>query len=365
MTGAIWASGTITRFSSYGVAIREPSAARICDCWDSGVWVKSPGKESKRWTPSRAAAPVAATAGSTRAAPSSPMTTAVATRAASRLRMLAKFVARPPIASSVARPAPLRSMNWPEISALEQGTRLRRNGPTAALALPGPLWPHGWDEHPPPQPQWDSSGGSVLRPAGHVDDLARDIPGLFAGQERDHGRNVLRLTGATDRDLGRGFGQEVLERDVHPRGGLPDHGGGDEARSHGIGGHAEAAELDRKSLGETLHTGLGRGVVDLTAVSLRGRGGQVDDPAEAFGRHVRLDGLGHQERATQVDVHDGIPVLDRHLEDQVVADDAGVVDQDGRGAELDRDTFDGGLDLGGHADVDSHANGTAPGGGDR
>ena len=43
--------------------------------------------------------------------------------------------------------------------------------------------------------------------------------------------------------------------------------------------------------------------------------------------HVRLAGPGHQERALEVHVHDGVPVVLGHLEDQVVADDAGVVDQ--------------------------------------
>ena len=95
MTGAIWASGTITRFSSYGVEISVPSLARMRDCWDSGVRVNSPGRASKTWTPWRAAAPVAPTAGITRPAPSSPRTTEVATKAPSRLTMLAKFMTRP------------------------------------------------------------------------------------------------------------------------------------------------------------------------------------------------------------------------------------------------------------------------------
>jgi hypothetical protein len=74
---------------------------------------------------------------------------------------------------------------------------------------------------------------------------------------------------------------------------------------------------------------------------------------------------GHQEGATQVDVHDGIPVLQRHLEDQIIADDAGVVDQDGRGAELKRDLFHGSLDPLGRADVDCHSDGSATGRGNR
>ena len=56
-------------------------------------------------------------------------------------------------------------------------------------------------------------------------------------------------------------------------------------------------------------------------------------------------GPRHQERAAQVDVHDGVPVVGAHLEEHVVADDAGVVDEHRRGAELGGDALDGGLHL--------------------
>jgi hypothetical protein len=50
MTDAISFSGTMTRFSSYGVAIFVPSAARMTDCSASGEVVKFSGRESKRST---------------------------------------------------------------------------------------------------------------------------------------------------------------------------------------------------------------------------------------------------------------------------------------------------------------------------
>ena len=53
--------------------------------------------------------------------------------------------------------------------------------------------------------------------------------------------------------------------------------------------------------------------------------------------HVLLHGRRHQERAAQVHVHDRVPVGLGHLEQQVVAGDAGVVDQHGRRAELGGD----------------------------
>ena len=73
--------------------------------------------------------------------------------------------------------------------------------------------------------------------------------------------------------------------------------------------------------------------------------------------HVRLAGLGHQEGALEVHVHHGVPVVLGHLEDQVVADDAGVVDEHDRRPELVGDPGDAGLDLRGIRDVDAHADG--------
>ena len=52
----------------------------------------------------------------------------------------------------------------------------------------------------------------------------------------------------------------------------------------------------------------------------------------------------------------------RHLEEQVVAGDAGVVDQDGRRAELGGDALDGGLDRVGVGDVGADRERPAAGG---
>jgi len=51
---------------------------------------------------------------------------------------------------------------------------------------------------------------------------------------------------------------------------------------------------------------------------------------------------------------DGVPIVVGHLVDQVVAGDAGIVDQDIERAEPPRDLFDHGFDLGdlGHIDLE-------------
>src|SRR6266704_1201440 len=89
----------------------------------------------------------------------------------------------------------------------------------------------------------------------------------------------------------------------------------------------------------------------LAAVAESGTRRQVDDPAELGLDHVFLARTAHQERAPQVHPEHRVPVVLGHLEQQVVADHPGVVDQhDGR-AELGGYPRDGGLDLVGQADV--------------
>ena len=169
---------------------------------------------------------------------------------------------------------------------------------------------------------------------------------------------------ALDGDLGGGRGLEVLEAHADALGGGGGHVGDDEAGGDGVGGDAELAEFDGEGLGEALQTGLGRRVVDLAAVAERRAGGEVDDPAELGVDHVLLAGPGHQERAAQVHVHDRVPVGVAHLEQQVVAEHTGVVDQDGRRAELGGDPGDRRLHLRRVGDVAADGDGLAAGLGD-
>ena len=104
----------------------------------------------------------------------------------------------------------------------------------------------------------------------------------------------------------------------------------------------ELAELDGQGLGESLEASLRSGTVCPAAVAQRGDAGKVDDPAPFGFGHVLLGGLAHQERASQVHAHDGIPVVAGHLEQQEVAGDAGVVHQHRGVTELPGDPFHGG-----------------------
>src|SRR5665811_498628 len=184
---------------------------------------------------------------------------------------------------------------------------------------------------------------SVLRSAGDIDDLARDEACTLARQKRHGMGDVFGLSDAGDGDGLCGAGLEVLERDAHPGRGLCRHLGLDEARRDGVRGDAELAEFDGEGLRESLHSCLRGRIVRLSAVAEGRCARQVDDAAELGFGHEFLCGLAHQEGATQVHIHDGVPVGDRHLEQQVVADDARIVDQNRRGAEFADDFFESGL----------------------
>jgi len=177
--------------------------------------------------------------------------------------------------------------------------------------------------------------------------------------------NVLGLADPAHRDpAGRG-GLELLEAHADPGRGGGGHVGDDEPRSHGVGGDAELAKLDGQRFGEALHASLGGGVVHLAAVAERGTGGQVDDAAEALFHHVLLRCPAHQERAAQVHAKHHVPVVLGHLEQQVVPDDPGVVDQDHRRAEFRGDLAHRGRHLFGVAHVGAHRDGAPTGRGDR
>src|SRR5690348_6774062 len=152
----------------------------------------------------------------------------------------------------------------------------------------------------------------------------------------------------------RGRFLENVERDADALRGGRGHVGGDEAGRDRVGGDTELAEFDGQGLGEALQPGLGRGVVDLAAVAERGRGGQVDDAPEPLTDHVLLHGPGHLEGAAQVHAHNRVPVVVGHLEQQVVADHAGVVHQHGRLAQFGGHPLDRGPDLVAVAHVGTH-----------
>ena len=154
---------------------------------------------------------------------------------------------------------------------------------------------------------------------------------------------------------------EFIEVHAHTLGGGLRHIGFDEAGRDGVRGDTELAELDRPGLRDALDAGLGSGVVRLSAVALCRSGRHRDDAAELLFDHVGLHGLRHEESAAEVDGEDLVELLVGHLEQEVVAQDSGVVDQNGRRAEGLGDLLDRSVDRVLVGDVGFEAEGFAAG----
>ncbi len=114
--------------------------------------------------------------------------------------------------------------------------------------------------------------------------------------------------------------------------------GGDEAGGDGIARDAPARDFARGGLGEPDQPGLRRRVVGLARLAgLARHARDVDDAPGARPEHRPQDRLRRVEGAEEVHLEHGAPLVEAHPHDQVVAGDAGVVDQDVEPAEgLDR-----------------------------
>ena len=166
----------------------------------------------------------------------------------------------------------------------------------------------------------------------HVEDAAGDVRRLGAAQPHHDGRDVGRVeAGRTPR--------ACCSADCRAHAEVLGHAG-QRGRRDGVHRDAVALELHGGDDGEGGDAGLGRAVVGLAhvAVDARGRRG-VDDAGV-----VRLAGLGavapvlhgvagRGEGAAQVHLDHGVPLVDRHVDQHAVAQDARVVHQHVEAAE--------------------------------
>ena len=126
------------------------------------------------------------------------------------------------------------------------------------------------------------------------------------------------------------------------------HVGLDEARGDDVGGDVAAAELARDRAGHADEAGLRRGVVDLAGAAEQADDARDQDDAAELGlQHALRRALDDAERAAEVGVDDVGEVLLRHPQQQRVARDARVGDDDLDRSELLLDLGEGRIDRGG------------------
>ena len=129
-------------------------------------------------------------------------------------------------------------------------------------------------------------------------------------------------------EVKKAFGDAVHEGLLDLLGELVRHGGGDVARGDAVDGDPPGCDFPRQGPGKAHDTRLGGGVVGLAGVADEADdGGDVDDPAAAAGNHGFDDCFGEIPAAFEVDADDGVPLLFLHPEEEVVAGDAGVVNE--------------------------------------
>src|SRR5258708_3508238 len=178
--------------------------------------------------------------------------------------------------------------------------------------------------------------------------LANVVRGIVRREEHRRRRHLVRLAEPTDGHL-----CELL---VLPLVGLVfHHVGEDRAGRNRVDPHALGRDLARERLRKCEHAALAGAVMNhLVAADLTELRAYVDDVSVAALEHLRQHVACAEENGAQVDVHNLVPLLGRHLVQQNLREDARVVDQDLDGAELALAALDHGNDLGFLGDVRVH-----------
>src|SRR5579863_2338724 len=171
-----------------------------------------------------------------------------------------------------------------------------------------------------------------------VEDVAGDVGGGVGGEEDDGAGDFEVGAGAAEGDLGE-HGLALLFVEA------VSHGGFNKAGSDGVDGDAAGGDFAGERSSEADESGLAGGVVGLAGLAgAADDGGDVDDAAPAVFDHGTEQGLGEQEYASEVGREDVVPVGALHADGEIVAGDAGVVDEDFDFGEAVEDGFGSGLD---------------------
>src|SRR5438105_1184623 len=171
-------------------------------------------------------------------------------------------------------------------------------------------------------------------PAIHYEDLSGDVRSEIRCEEPDNSGNVIWCAKALERYLLR---ERRARFGCHGR----CHVGLDKARRDDIREDIARRELLRHGLRETDEPRLARGVVGLALVADDADDARnVDDAAPATLHHTARRRANGDECAAQIGVDDGIPVVVLEPHQQVVARQAGVIDQNIHGTEIALDIGD-------------------------
>src|SRR5216683_1670131 len=171
--------------------------------------------------------------------------------------------------------------------------------------------------------QWRRSRGLDHGHAAiDVQGVAGDVARLVARQEEDAGRDFLGCAHATHRHCS----GDALALRLGERLG---HRAGDEAGRHAVDGDAARRELGGERLRHADHARLGRRIIGLAGIAGdTDHRGDADDAAPAPLHHAAHRRARQAEAGGEVDVDHRLPILVLHAQRQLVAGEAGIVDED-------------------------------------
>src|SRR5579885_224064 len=172
-----------------------------------------------------------------------------------------------------------------------------------------------------------------------ADNLAGDVASLWRAEESDRRSHLFRGTEAAQgRDI-----EHCLLLLLRQGGG---EFGWDEARSHNIRRDIAAGHFARGTQGQANQARLRGAVVSLAGVAQQaGDGGDVHDPAPACAHHPAQRGPGAEKGRMQIGLQDRGKIGQSHLQDQLIARGACIIDENADRTELLIDLCEKAVDL--------------------
>lgn len=168
-----------------------------------------------------------------------------------------------------------------------------------------------------------------MRSTRYVDNLPRHVARIVTNEERDGSCDIIRLANPPNGNLCRSRSLKLVEWDSNPLGSGHRHIGCDESWCDCVNGDTILAKLDGKRFRESHKSGLSGRIIRLATVTKCRCAGDVYDSSPLRINHILLSCPAHEESTSQVHVHHRVPVSGRHLEQQIIANNSGVVHQHG------------------------------------